>query len=144
MNYLVITTTEVQTEILMGRSIISSVKYLKEGDGIISGDHMIQPPPGFKMIDFDEYMSLNYKDDVDLGWYVVGRLPQFNSKTPLILKSLRINQALDTSDVEDHLGLSRGYLKKLEGGQISSPSYNIIAKLVNLYKIPSPTQIWEQ
>jgi len=52
-----------------------------------------------------------------------------------ILKKHRISKGLSLRDVEKETGISNSYLSQIENGKMISPSFSLMMKLLNFYRI---------
>jgi DNA-binding Xre family transcriptional regulator len=64
--------------------------------------------------------------------YVIIAKPEY---IPIRLKEWRVYRDLTLRQVEVETGISNAYLSQLETGKIKSPSFSVVCKLCNIYKV---------
>lgn len=82
-------------------------------------------------IDSDDISKFTGSDDPDLWYIIIAKV----SDVPGKLKEWRKYRNLSIRDVEKATGISNPLLSQLENGKIKSPSFNIVVKLLDVYKV---------
>lgn len=79
----------------------------------------------------DEITAYLNNSDPNLWYIIVAKIADI----PYKLKEWRKYRGLSIRDVEKATGISNPLLSQLENGKIKSPSFNIVVKLCEFYKV---------